>query len=183
MGKAVHANADKTAPFPHYADRPAEGSGVGIPLCPIQGADEGSRKLAFGLSSIFSRPEDIAQKEHNADHLYLPQVNMALIFDLDRYRPVFLRPLDGSVRDVKSLRKALEEVDFNGILVLDRGFFSYDLAQLMSSKFIMPLRRNSSMADYSMKLNSSFVYRERGILCGFKDQEGLRLSGPEPYGG
>ncbi len=47
---------------------------------------------------------------------------MALIFDLDRYRPVFLRPLEGSVRDVKSLRKALEEVDFNGILVLGRGF-------------------------------------------------------------
>ena len=41
----------------------------------------------------------------------------ALIFDLDR--PVFLKPLDGSV---KSLRKVLEEVDFNGILVLDRGF-------------------------------------------------------------
>jgi hypothetical protein len=47
---------------------------------------------------------------------------MALIFYLDRYRPVFLRPLDGSVRDVKSLRKVLEEVDFNGILVLGGGF-------------------------------------------------------------
>ena len=135
-----------------------------------------SKKLAFDLSSIFSRSENmnIAQKGHNADHVHIPQVNMALIFDLDSYRPVFLKPLDGSVRDVKSLRKVLEEVDFNGILVLDRGFFSYDLAQLMSSrmKFIMPLRRNSSMADYSMKPNSSFVYRERGILCSFKDQEG-----------
>ena len=136
-----------------------------------------SRKLAFDLSSIFSVSENIsiAQKGHNADHLHIPQVNMALIFDLDRYRPVFLKPLDGSVRDVKSLRKVLEEVDFNGILVLDRGFFSYDLAQLMPSKFIMPMRRNSSLADYSIKLNSSFVYRDRGILCGFKEQGGLRV--------
>ena len=81
-----------------------------------------SRKLAFDLSSIFSRSDNIVQKGHNADHLHIPQVNMALIFDLDRYRPVFLRPLDGSVRGVKSLRKVLEEVDFNGILMPDWWF-------------------------------------------------------------
>ncbi len=51
--------------------------------------------------------------------MHIPQVNMALIFDLDRYRPVFLRPLDGSVRDVKSLRKVLEKVDLNGTLIPD----------------------------------------------------------------
>ena len=39
-------------------------------------------------------------KGHNADHIYLPQVNIALAFDLDQYRPVFLKPLEGSVRDV-----------------------------------------------------------------------------------
>ena len=43
-----------------------------------------SRKLAFDLSSIFSRSENInmVAKGHNAAHIYLPQVNMALAFDL-----------------------------------------------------------------------------------------------------
>ena len=138
-----------------------------------------SSKLALDLSSIFSRSENInmAQKGHNADHEYMPQINMAMVFDLDQYRPVFLKPLDGSVRDVKSLRNVLEEISFHGILVLDRGFASYDIAELMSSemKFVMPLRRNSDLIDYGMRLISSFMYRDRGILCGFSNHEGYRI--------
>ena len=49
-------------------------------------------------------------KSHKADHIYLPQMNMALAFDLDQYRPAFLKPLDGSVRDVKSLRNVLNKI-------------------------------------------------------------------------
>ena len=138
-----------------------------------------SRKLAFDLSSIFSRSENIniAAKGHNADHIYLPQVNMALAFDLDQYRPVFLKPLEGSVRDVKSLRNVLEEIHFDGILVLDTGFSSQDLAEIMRSdmKFVMPLRRNQEIIDYSMDLGPSFVYRDRGIRSGFLNRNGFRI--------
>ncbi len=138
-----------------------------------------SSKLVFDLSSIFSRSENInmAQKGHNADHEYIPQINMAMVFDLDRYMPVFLKPPDGSVRDVKSSRKVLDEINFHGILVLDRGFASYDMAELMSSemKFVMPLRRNSKLIDYSMKLTSSFMYRDQGILCGLSNHDGYRI--------
>ena len=136
-------------------------------------------QLAFDLSSIFSRSENInmAQKGHNADHEYIPQINIALVFDIEHYRPVFLKSLDGSVRDIKSLRKVLEEMSFNGIMVLDRGFASYDLAGIMAAdmRFVMPLRRNSDLADYDMKLNASFMYRDRGILCGFTNHEGYRI--------
>ena len=138
-----------------------------------------SRKLAFDLSSIFSRSVNIniAAKGHNADHIYLPQVNMALAFDLDQYRPVFLKPLEGSVRDVKSLRNVLNEIHFDGILVLDTGFSSQDLAEIMRSdmKFIMPLRRNQDIIDYSIDLGSSFVYRDRGIRSGFLNRNGFRI--------
>jgi transposase len=139
----------------------------------------GSEKLAFDLSSIFSRSENInmAQKGHNADHVYLPQINMALVFDLDHYMPVFLKSIDGSVKDVKSLRKVLDEISFHGILVLDRGFASYDLADIMATdmRFVMPLRRNSDLIDYDMKLDASFMYRDRGILCGFTNHDGHRI--------
>ncbi|MEM4091181.1 MAG: hypothetical protein QXQ46_10685 [Thermoplasmatales archaeon] len=45
------------------------------------------------------------------------------------------------MRDVKSLGKVLEEIRFHGILVLDRGFASYDLAELLSFeiKSVVPL--------------------------------------------
>ena len=155
------------------------GSDMGAQMDLFQSLITESRKLAFDLSSIFSRSENInmVAKGHNADHIYLPQVNMALAFDLDQYRPVFLKPLEGSVRDVKSLRNVLDEIHFNGILVLDTGFSSQDLAEIMRSdmKFIMPLRRNQDMIDYSMDLNSSFVYRDRGIRSGFLNRNGLRI--------
>ena len=71
-----------------------------------------------------------------------------------------LKPLDGSVRDVKSLREVLQEVEFHGVLVLDRGFASYDLAEIM---------------DSGMDLASSFMYRDLGILCGFKKHDNYRI--------
>ncbi len=155
------------------------GSDIGAQMDLFQSLITESRKLAFDLSSIFSRSENlnVAAKGHNADHIYLPQVNMALAFDLDQYRPVFLRPLEGSVRDVKSLRNVLDEIHFDGILVLDTGFSSQDLAEIMRSdmKFVMPLRRNQDMIDYSMDLRSSFVYRDRGIRSGFINRNGFRI--------
>ena len=125
-----------------------------------------SMKLAFDLSSIFSRSENInmAEKGHNHEHEYIPQINIAMVFDLDYYRPVFLKSLDGSVRDIKSLKKVLEEINFNGILVMDRGFASYSLADEINNKFIMPLRRNNKIIDYNAIFKSSFMYRDRGIL-------------------
>ena len=138
-----------------------------------------SEKLAFDLSSIFSRSENlnIAPKGHNADHIYLPHLNMALVFDLDQYRPVFHKQLEGSVRDVKALRNVLDKIHFDGILVLDTGFSSQDLAEIMRTcmRFIMPLRRNQDVIDYSMDLNSSFVHMGRGIRSGFLNRNGLRI--------
>ena len=155
------------------------GSDTGAQMDLFQSLITGSKKLAFDLSSIFSRSENlnIVAKGHNADHIYLPQINMALAFDLDQYRPVFLKPLEGSVRDVKSLGKVLGEIHFDGILVLDRGFSSQDLAEIMrmKMKFIVPLRRNQEMIDYNMGMSSSFVYRDRGVRSGFLNRDDLRV--------
>ena len=128
--------------------------------------------LAFDLPSIFSGSESIllAARGHNHEHMYLRQISMALIFDIKQYMPVFLKPVEGSVRrDVKAIRNVLESTDFHGILILGRRFISHDMANIMYSKmkFIMPLMRNQEETDYSMHLGSSFTYRGRGILSGF----------------
>ena len=102
---------------------------------------------------------------------------MALAFDLDQYWPVFLKQLEGSVRDVKSLRNVLDEIHFDCILVLDTGFSSQDSPEIKRTgmRFIMPLRWNLDVIDYSMELNSSFVYRGEGYQIGFLNGNGLRI--------
>ncbi len=42
-------------------------------------------------------------------------------------------------------------------------------------KFIMPLRRNQEMIDYTMEMRSSFVYRDRGIRSGFLNRDSYRI--------
>ena len=126
-----------------------------------------SMKLAFDLSSIFLRSENINMVEqgHNHEHKYMPRTNIVMLFDLDYYKPVFLKILDGSVRDIKSLKKVLDDINFNGILVMDSGFASSSLADEIYTKFIMPLRRNNRIIDYSIGFKSSFMYRDKGIPC------------------
>lgn len=141
---------------------------------------ENSNKLAFDLSSIFSQSVDInmAERGHNHEHLYLNQINMVMVFDTDRYMPVSLKPLEGSIRDIKALKKELENTSYNGIIVIDRGFTSHELMDTMDNKnikFIMPLRRNEKDIDYNMHFNKSFIYRNRGIMSGVVDSKNYKL--------
>jgi len=51
-------------------------------------------------------------------------------------------------------------------VVVDRGMASYDLIPVFKEKhmsYILPLKRNFKVIDYSMELNEFFVYRRRSI--------------------
>lgn len=130
---------------------------------------KGSRMLAFDLSSIFSHSENLgfAERGHNAKHMFLNQVNFMMFFSIDKQLPVQLSPLHGSIRDVKALKDAIDGVIMpNLVVVLDRGFASYNIAELLNEKsfnFVLPLRRNFSIINYDTTLEKSFMYRERAI--------------------
>lgn len=140
-----------------------------------------SRVLLYDMSSIFSHSENLrlAEKGHNADHLYLKQINFVLFFSQDNKIPVMIKSLPGSVRDIKSLKTVLNEFNLiSCIIILDRGFASYVLADLLEEKelnFILPLKRNFEIIDYEMPLESYFVYRKRGIKWGKKTVNGKIL--------
>ena len=51
----------------------------------------------------------------------------------------------------------MEEINFTGVLLIDRGFASSSLADKINTKFIMPLRRNYKIIDYSIGFKSSFM--------------------------
>jgi len=133
-----------------------------------------SKTLIFDLSSIFSYSENLkyAEKGHNADHLYLKQINFMLFFSMDTQLPVLLKPLPGSVRDIKSLKTVIDEVNVKDTtVVIDRGFASCVIPDMLTDfglNFILPLRRNFTDIDYGWNLDYTFSYRKRGIKWGRK---------------
>jgi len=130
--------------------------------------------LLFDLTCIFSQSENLllAEKGYNKDRLHLPQVNIALLYSVNKQLPAMIKVLPGSVRDIKSFKKTLEEVSLEGVtVVVDRGMASYDLIPVFKEKhmsFVLPLKRNFKVIDYSMELNEFFVYRKRSIKWGKK---------------
>ena len=61
--------------------------------------------LLFDLSSIFSCGENVllADKEYNRHRINLRLINFAMAFSRNDFIPTVLKPLLGSVRDVKSI--------------------------------------------------------------------------------
>lgn len=128
--------------------------------------------LIFDLSSIFSHSENVrlAEKGYNKEHLaHIKQVNFAMLFSSTDEVPLMLKPVPGSVRDVKAFHHALREFELKEgcILVLDRGLFSKENVDYMLASdlsFVQPLRRNSKVIDYDgLKPSKGFAYRGRGI--------------------
>jgi transposase len=130
---------------------------------------KGSKVLAFDLSSIFSYSENLAyaEKGYNPAHLYLKQINFMMFFSIDKQLPVLLKPLPGSVRDIKAIKAVIDELRVKDlIVVLDRGFASYDLPTLLKENgfsFVLPMRRSFTKIDYGMRMENAFTYRGRGI--------------------
>jgi transposase len=136
---------------------------------------KGKSIFYFDLSSIFSHSANLnlAEKGYNKEHLFLDQVNFALLFSQEQKTPVMLKSMPGSIRDVKSLRGLMEEFPLkNCIVIMDRGFYSktnIDTILSLGASFIQPLKRNSKFIDYSLKPNRPFMYRERGIAFTVKE--------------
>jgi len=126
----------------------------------------------FDLSSIFSRSESInlAEKGHNPKHLHIDQINFALVFSGKRHRPVILGIIPGSVRDYKAFDSIMARYDIKEcIIVADRGLASYEMPKEKGVYLVVAIRGNFSIEDFDMKLDRSFIFRDRGINAGMKD--------------
>jgi transposase len=113
--------------------------------------------LAVDITHIFSRSEDVISSTlgRNSEHQYIPQINLLLLFSLDKMRPIYYRILAGSIRDVSSLVLSMAESGAkNVVLVSDKGFYSMDnINEIYTTNnninYILPLKRNSQLIDYS----------------------------------
>ena len=114
----------------------------------------GSELAAIDLTEIFTFSQGVnaAMIGHNRKNTFVPQINMVLIFCLDKMQPGFFRMVPGSIRDVSTLVKTIKELDLGNIILIgDKGFDSQDNVDALSDgkmDYILPLKRNSSLIDY-----------------------------------
>ena len=111
--------------------------------------------IAIDLTHVFSLSENVisATLGRNSQHEFTPQINLFLLFSLERMRPIFYRLVPGSIRDVSCLLLSMEESQVKDIILVgDKGFYSSDnIKELDTNKirYILPLRRNSQFIDYT----------------------------------
>ena len=134
--------------------------------------------LLFDLSSIFSRSQNInlTEKGYNHEHRNIDEIGFALIFSGKRHIPVIMEPIPGSVRDMKAYDSIIDQYNLKScVIVADRGLASYDMPKRKGIFFIVAIKRNFRIIDYTMKLDRSFIYRDRGINSGKKETGGKFL--------
>ena len=141
----------------------------------------GNRHLIYDLSFVFSLSDNLSFAEWGRNHneIAFPQVNIALFCGLETGLPVMLRPIPGSVKDVKTLLPSMDELQISdAILVFDRGFVSDELFEGILSRncsAIVPQRRNSTYYQTRIHLNDQFMYHKRLIRAGKRAIEGKIL--------
>ena len=99
---------------------------------------------------------------------YLPQVQVLFLFSLDHDSPAYFRILSGSINSVASLMTSIEESGLKRIvLVADTGFYSSSNIRDLDSKgmlYIIILRRNSRIIDYSRSGEKDFMFQDHPIF-------------------
>jgi len=121
----------------------------------------GTEHLIVDLTAIYSQAENSTYpaKGYNSHNEYLPQVNMLLLFSKDKNRPIYFRLLPGSIPDINSIKLTLEESEINNaVFIGDKAFYSESNVESIKkfvSKYILPIRRNLSMIDYSPTKNAT----------------------------
>jgi transposase len=136
-----------------------------------------AKHIAFDVSHIISNSQkmDLNFQGYNSKRDFDPQVNTLYLFSTDIKMPAFYRILPGNISGVKALKLTLDEAGLQDCVVIgDKGFYSQSnvskLEELMLH-YILPMRRNSSYADYS-RLRSReysecydghFIYKKRSI--------------------
>ncbi len=109
-----------------------------------------------------------ATLEHNSVEEYLPQIQVLFLFSLDHDMPAYFLMLPGSINSVASLKTTMEETERKSIaLAADTGFYYRSNTEALSSMgiyFIMPMRRNSRLIDYTISMEKHFMFQDHPIF-------------------
>lgn len=139
------------------------------------------RYMAVDLTHVLSMSEGVisATLGHNSMEEYLPQVQLLFLFSLEHESPAYFRILPGAINSVMSLKITMEETGaMKIVMVADTGFYSMknvmDL-EAMKIFFIIPLKRNSKLIDYSAGTGRHFMFQDRPIFYSRYERDGRTL--------
>jgi transposase len=108
----------------------------------------------------YSRQIDLAKKGYSNPLNFDPQYNLMYIYSADTRMPVYYKLLPGNIREVKAFKNSLLEAGLqNATIIADKGFYSNTNVQILLQEqlqFILPLRRDNAIIDYSTIKSNSF---------------------------
>lgn len=97
---------------------------------------------------------------YNPQSSFDKQIRLMYIFSSELKQPVYYRLINGNIADISSMKTCVEELNVKPVVfVADKGFYSKaNAAALRQNKlhFIIPLRRDNSLIDYTFFQNQDF---------------------------
>jgi len=105
---------------------------------------------------------------HNSMDQYPPQIQVLFLFSLGHDSPAYFRIMPGAINSVASLVTSMEESGAGRIvLVAYTGFYSSSNVNDLDSmgiSYIIPLRCNSKLIDYSTEGENHFMFQDYPIF-------------------
>ena len=113
-------------------------------------------------------------------------INLMFVFSMKLKQPVYYSIMSGNIKDISSFKLCLDESGISdAIVIADKGFYSDSNIEKLDKeklRYIVPLRRNSTLIDYSKiqkgdfkEFEGYFVYEKKIIWYYQKLQEGKRI--------
>lgn len=118
--------------------------------------------LLMDATHVYSNSSMItlARKGYNNQLNFDTQFNLMYIYSAKTSMPVYYRLLPGNIREVKAFKNCLLEAGLkDAIIVADKGFYSAKNVELLLNeklRFILPLKRDNAIIDYSLLANNTF---------------------------
>ena len=139
---------------------------------------KGSKHTLFDVSSFISNSTkmDLNLPGYNSKGNFEPQVNYLYSFAVDLQTPGYFRILPGDISGMQALKLTIKESGLkNAVAIGDKGFSSNENIKSLEQaklKYVFPLRRNSSLADFSrlkhrdhkQAFDGHFFYNDRPIF-------------------
>lgn len=118
--------------------------------------------MLIDATNIFSNSHQIplAKKGYNNNMTFDKQFNLMYIYSSNSMMPVYYRLLPGNIKEVKAFKNCMVEVGLSkSIVIADKGFYSKNNISLLEQEklnYIIPLKRDSSLIDYSDLTENTF---------------------------
>lgn len=148
----------------------------------------GKDNILFDGTDLFSNSDKMRfpAKAKTKKGTYDKVVNLMFVFSMKLKQPVYYRILSGDIKDISSFKLCLDESGISdAIIIADKGFHSdSNIEKLDKEKlnYIVPLRRNSTLIDYSpikkgdlKEFKGYFMYQKKYIWYYEKQHDDKRI--------